>query len=291
MMVEQFIDRLEQQGLLDKETIADLRRKVAQVKGKKVTPEAIAKYLVDRGHLTRFQATKLVGDISSLPDVASDAASKLKAEDQTKSDELRLLPRDEDLAQLRETRELPKTAGRPKPISIDEEVADLTAIDDDLEIKKRAGRPAEPVAHEAAPETKPHAPKKPVPRHPDTPPPPPVSKPTEPVVRGKPIMDDLLADLETSGAALRGALGSGGGRRTPPVQRKLQKTSEWDSMLLLVGGASLGVLLVIGAFLYMSLTRGAAEDLFGAADSAYERTVVFAGDPPVRRVSRSLSET
>ncbi len=40
-------------------------------------------------------------------------------------------------------------------------------------------------------------------------------------------------------------------------------------MLLLVGGASLGVLLVIGAFLYMSLTRGAAEDLFGAADTAY----------------------
>ena len=68
MMVEQFIDRLEQQGLLDKETLADLRRKVARAKGKKITPEALAKYLVDRGHLTRFQAIKLVGDISALPD-------------------------------------------------------------------------------------------------------------------------------------------------------------------------------------------------------------------------------
>ena len=38
MMVEQFIDRLEQQGLLDKSVIDDLRRKVAKVKGKKVTP-------------------------------------------------------------------------------------------------------------------------------------------------------------------------------------------------------------------------------------------------------------
>ncbi len=40
-------------------------------------------------------------------------------------------------------------------------------------------------------------------------------------------------------------------------------------MLLLVGGASLGVLLIIGGFLYFSLTRGAAEDMFGAAETAY----------------------
>ena len=119
---------------------------------------------------------------------------------------------------------------------------------------------------EAAPDPKRHAPKKSSPRKPDTPPPPPVSKPAEPA-RGTPVVDDLLADLEASGRVPRGNLG--GGRRTAPAQRKLQKTSEWDSMLLLVGGASLGVLLVIGAFLYMSLTRGAAEDLFGAADTAY----------------------
>ena len=40
-------------------------------------------------------------------------------------------------------------------------------------------------------------------------------------------------------------------------------------MLLLAGGVSLGVLLVIGAFLYMSLTKGAAEDMIGAAETAY----------------------
>ena len=51
MMIEQFIERLEQQGLLDKEVVDDLRRKVARVKGKRITPEAIAKYLVDKGHL------------------------------------------------------------------------------------------------------------------------------------------------------------------------------------------------------------------------------------------------
>ena len=86
MMVEQFIDRLEQQGLLDKNIIDELRRKVAQVKGKKVTPEAIAKYLVDRGHLTRFQATKLVNEITSRPDAVVDPGAK------SKSGELRLAP-------------------------------------------------------------------------------------------------------------------------------------------------------------------------------------------------------
>ena len=41
-------------------------------------------------------------------------------------------------------------------------------------------------------------------------------------------------------------------------------------MLLLAGGATLGVLLVIGAFLYMSLTRGAAEDMLGSAEAAFD---------------------
>ncbi len=213
MIVEQFIDRLEQQGLLDKETIAELRRKVAHVKGKKVTPEAIAKYLVDRGHLTRFQATKLVGDVSSLPDIGSDASGRSKADDRTRSDELRLLPQDEDLKQLRSTQELPKSAGRREPMSIDEEVADLTAIDDD-EIKKPAGRPAEPPARQAAPEPKRPAPKKSSPRKSDTPPPPPVSKPTEPA-RGTPVVDDLLADLEASGRAPAAISVADGARRRP----------------------------------------------------------------------------
>ncbi len=107
--------------------------------------------------------------------------------------------------------------------------------------------------------------------------PPPPQPPVEPVVvRGAAVMDDLVADMEASSALApggresRGAGGWFGGRGGQPVvQRKLQKSSEWDSMLLLVGGASLGVLLIIGGFLYFSLTRGAAEDMFGAAETAY----------------------
>src|SRR4029453_4074277 len=49
----------EQQGLLDGKAIAELRRQVAESKFV-ITPEAIAKVLVDNGHLTPFQARKLV---------------------------------------------------------------------------------------------------------------------------------------------------------------------------------------------------------------------------------------
>src|SRR5256885_4915820 len=62
------LDLAEQQGLLDGKAIAELRRQVAQSKFV-ITPEAIAKVLVDHGHLTPFQARKLVSQaLSNEPD-------------------------------------------------------------------------------------------------------------------------------------------------------------------------------------------------------------------------------
>src|SRR5689334_3100887 len=62
------LDLAEQQGLLDGKAIAELRRQVAESKFV-ITPEAIAKVLVDHGHLTPFQARKLVSQaLGSEPD-------------------------------------------------------------------------------------------------------------------------------------------------------------------------------------------------------------------------------
>src|SRR5438046_10435489 len=58
-LAQRVMDLAEQQGLLDGKAIAELRKQVAQSKFV-VTPEAIAKVLVDHGHLTPFQARKLV---------------------------------------------------------------------------------------------------------------------------------------------------------------------------------------------------------------------------------------
>ncbi len=63
MAASQFIALLESRGLLDPEIIVELHRQVDQSKGR-VTPEAIAKLLVENGQLTRFQATKLVTELN-----------------------------------------------------------------------------------------------------------------------------------------------------------------------------------------------------------------------------------
>ncbi|MGB7324143.1 MAG: serine/threonine protein kinase, partial [Rubripirellula sp.] len=64
MLAKELIDRLERLGLLDQEIIEALREQLEQG-GTRVTPEAVAKLLVDNGQLTHFQASKLIGELRS----------------------------------------------------------------------------------------------------------------------------------------------------------------------------------------------------------------------------------
>jgi len=78
MAASQFIALLESRGLLDPEIITELHRQVEQSKGR-VTPEAIAKLLVENGQLTRFQATKLVTELNqSLASARPDPSAALR---------------------------------------------------------------------------------------------------------------------------------------------------------------------------------------------------------------------
>ena len=80
MLANELIDRLERLGLLDQEIIEALREQLVQG-GTRVTPEAVAKLLVDNGHLTRFQATKLIGELRSGEyDTTDDGADHLVEE-------------------------------------------------------------------------------------------------------------------------------------------------------------------------------------------------------------------
>lgn len=81
MLANELIDRLERLGWLDQEIVEALREQLSQG-GPRVTPEAVAKLLVDNGHLTRFQATKLIGELR-----ASDYED-LEGEDAALADEL-----------------------------------------------------------------------------------------------------------------------------------------------------------------------------------------------------------
>jgi len=74
------LDLAEQQGLLDGKAIAELRRQVGESKFV-VTPEAIAKVLVDHGHLTPFQARKLVSQaMGNQPDPVEQRLAEKKTQ-------------------------------------------------------------------------------------------------------------------------------------------------------------------------------------------------------------------
>ncbi|HMC12051.1 MAG TPA: hypothetical protein VKH44_12205, partial [Pirellulaceae bacterium] len=120
------LDLAEQQGLLDGKAIAELRRQVAESKFI-ITPEAIAKVLVDHGHLTPFQARKVVSQaLGNEPDpVEQRVAEKVKPkqkpgpiEDLTFADSGSDVasPRqpDEDIVELEAIEPEPQTAA-PRP--------------------------------------------------------------------------------------------------------------------------------------------------------------------------------
>ncbi|AMV35518.1 outer membrane biogenesis protein BamB [Pirellula sp. SH-Sr6A] len=78
MAATAFIRLLESRGLLDPEIIQELYRQVETSKVR-VTPEAIAKLLVENGQLTRFQATKLITELNETLDrSANDPTTALR---------------------------------------------------------------------------------------------------------------------------------------------------------------------------------------------------------------------
>jgi outer membrane protein assembly factor BamB len=79
MLAKELINRLERLELLDREIIEALRGQLAEG-GARVTPEAVAKLLVDNGQLTHYQASKLIGELRSgqyQESTATDAAEDL----------------------------------------------------------------------------------------------------------------------------------------------------------------------------------------------------------------------
>lgn len=90
MPAKQFIAQLEAQGLLSPEIVEELKRQVEESKSR-ITPATLARLLVENGHLTKFQATKLISDLGKdAPEKKAGARGGPLRSD----DELGLAPRD-----------------------------------------------------------------------------------------------------------------------------------------------------------------------------------------------------
>ncbi len=90
MSANQFIALLEEQGLLDTEVLEELRRSVTESKNR-ITAESLSKLLVENGQLTRFQATRLVGQLKD-PTGVIETAKPVAKSNFGSDDGLDLLP-------------------------------------------------------------------------------------------------------------------------------------------------------------------------------------------------------
>jgi outer membrane protein assembly factor BamB len=139
-LAQRVMDLAEQQELLDGKSIGELRKQVAQSKFV-ITPEAIAKVLVDHGHLTPFQARKLVSQaLANEPDPVEERVAEKPKPRRTQPEE--------DLT-------FADPADRPRPAPR-QEIVDLEPLETDPasrpSAKKPVSKPIEPTSKPAGPQ-------------------------------------------------------------------------------------------------------------------------------------------
>src|SRR3972149_4479236 len=95
---EEFVALLEEKDLVSPEVVAHLRRQIARP-GKPISAALIAKWLVDRGHLSRLLAQRLITqaeDSEETPKPARDVKFDWEQEAEAE-EELGLAPLDDEI--------------------------------------------------------------------------------------------------------------------------------------------------------------------------------------------------
>ena len=124
MSARDFLNLLEERDLLDATIIADLRRQVDE-SAKGVSAEIIAKLLVENEHLTRFQATKLVGEAT----VEIESRRSKRAEGKANAEEPRDASEDDLLGDLTATAKTSPDKTPPPPPEVVEVVEEVPVVE------------------------------------------------------------------------------------------------------------------------------------------------------------------
>ena len=151
---DKLLDRLEQLGLLEDDVLADMRRKAEDAKSP-LSPETLAKQLVEKGFLTPFQSKKLLADIGAGAAESKAAGAKPTAAPPPKSsfdDDLGLALM-EDEPTLEKTPEKAPTKPAADKAAADKAAADKAAADkaaaDKAAAAKASAKPAAAPAKDA----------------------------------------------------------------------------------------------------------------------------------------------
>jgi outer membrane protein assembly factor BamB len=245
---EKFVALLEEKDLVAPEVVAHLRRQIARPNNP-ISAALIAKWLVDRGHLSRLLAQRLLARAEESAEgakpprgVAFDWEKQAEAEEE----ELGLAPLDDEIPKPR-----PPAPPRPAP-------------------------PPKPVEPPSVSAGAPPAAKPPDPRS---------VRPAAPALGGS-LMDEELTPLGAGGlgtgpldgvtdesaltdngplAPVGKKKGLFGGRG----RRRHRRENIWDSPLLLIGGGALLFLVIVGIFLYWALTRRTGDETLAMAEEFY----------------------
>ena len=270
MSATKVLDLAEKQGLLDGNVVADLRKQVAESKFV-VTAEAIAKILVDHGHLTAFQARKLVTTALGEPEPVMPAAK------------------------VPPPAPAPRPAA-PKPDESELGLADSTSHDDIVEMQVAAPAVKPPVAKPppAKKSSRSHAETRPLDVAPARPAPPKTAPsplvPVPPPAAKAPAVLEPIAPPPAAPTPLRPVapaalqavdvldpLQAPANLLTPEDQQakarlvRQKPTNPWENpTYLLLGGGTLLVLVVAFGLLYFALVRTPIAALFAKANEDYE---------------------
>ncbi len=258
MSARKFIQRLQQQGLLDDVVLAELRKQMADSKTR-VTAELVAKTLVDKGHLTKFQATKLVGEVT-----AEAAAEKARQDD---DELLGLAPMDDDepVAPAKPAAPAPSPPKKSKASAPEKKSKPPNEAVDEIVL-------LEDIADEATFNEGLT----------------PIGAPPSGLTPLMPLTESMggLSRIESAPMGYSDMLGSGGmgspsvvdpfgmplelppGHR--PSKRSKPKNNIWDTKLIVVGGGALIGLLCLGVILFRQLTAESSADMYSKADEQYK---------------------
>ncbi|GIW97226.1 MAG: serine/threonine protein kinase [Pirellulaceae bacterium] len=230
-MAQQFIDLLEKRQLLAPEIIEELRRQVAE-SATRLTPELLAKLLVDNGHLTKFQATKLIAEVKEA--ASHEAGSSAQPTEGTAGD----AAEDEELGFAPEhAGSAPQTAAANSS-PVDEVPVAAVFVDDEPVEEKVEGDGEEPVA----------------------------TVEVEAVVAVEPLVVEPAAEA----TATDGLGGEGVQRPARPVRKTVKDKNPWDSYRILGRAVMLSLLLIALVLLVFYFWRGNADEHLKRADEMYE---------------------
>ncbi|MHC4176450.1 MAG: outer membrane protein assembly factor BamB family protein [Planctomycetota bacterium] len=263
---ERFLAILGERDLLAAELIEGLRKQATESQ-KPVPTEAVAKRLIEAGHLTPALAKRLLAaglegvsePAEPPPERPGDEPGPPAAE---ADDELQLAPLDDELR-----RGLKPAAPKAPP----QETAKTPTQDDDLQLAPLDDRPRI--------RPRPATPKPPPRETPETPAPETGPKPPPPPPAG--VAPDSLLEEELTSLRSGGAEAAAGGplvltpKRTGwrrlffPRRRPGRKANVWDSPLLLIGGGILLTLLLMLIPLVRAVSRQSGNEALRLANQDY----------------------